>query len=113
MYSISGLSTVTIPFPFTWLVDGVATDPVSLLLEWAFKLDDRTKPGSSDWHPGTWETWSVAVGTPYRAVTPTIGPGGLITNLTARPQPYWAWPRVTAASDNIWTPASPIPFKVI
>lgn len=112
MYAISGLATVTIPFPFTYLLNGNATDPVALQLDWAFMLDDSTKPGTNDWHAGTWETWSTASGTPYRAVTPTIGPGGLITTLAARPQPYWAWPRVTAASDDVWVPKSPIPFTV-
>lgn len=111
MQVISGLATVTMPFRFTWLVNGVITDPISLLLEWAFELDDRTQP--TVWVPGSWETWSTTVGSPYKAVTPTIGPAGTVKNLTARPQPYYAWMRVTAAADDVWVRPSPIPFKVI
>ena len=101
-YRQSSLTTDTIPYPFEVTNLGNDINPTAYTVEFAFMLDDKTKPGISDWHAGTWETWTVTgVGTPYRAVTPDIGPVGTITTLTARTQPYWPWLRVTESGTVI------------
>ena len=97
-YRQSSLTTDTIPYPFEITSLGADANPTTYTVEFAFMSDDKTKPAGTDWHAGTWETWTVTgVGTPYRAVTPSIGPAGIVTTLTARPQPYFPWLRVTVS----------------
>jgi hypothetical protein len=55
------------------------------------------KPGVTDWVAGTWETDTVTgPATPYVAVTPSIGPVGTITTLTAA-APYYPWVQITVS----------------
>ena len=101
-YRQSSLTTDSIPYPVTFESNGVVTDPTAYTAEFAFMLDEQTKPGTNDWHAGTWQTWTITgPGTPYRAVTPSVGPTGTITTLTARPQPYYPWLRITVAANDV------------
>ena len=101
-YRQSSLATDTIPYRYTLKTDGNPVDPTANPVSFAFMLDDVTKPGATDWVSGTWETWTATgADTPYRAVTPSIGPAGAVTSLAARTQPYYPWIRVTLSATNV------------
>ena len=107
-YSQSGLTTDQIAYPVTYLNNGAPSDPSATAVSFAFMSDDVTKPGTSDWQAGTWATFTITVGTAYRALTPFVGPTGAVTSLTARSQPYWPWIKLVDGATTIVMQLQPI-----
>lgn len=84
--NISSLSTEYIKVPVTATVSGVAINPTTDTVQFAFTAAD-VNPVLADWKSGTWET---SGGVYYARCL--VGPAGTVTLAAGD---YWVWLKVT------------------
>lgn len=105
MITRSVLDTQYLPYPVAFIIGGVAQNPTSDTVQFAFMPNPANQnPGTSDWHTGTWITTSTGT---YMAQI-LIGPANTGTPLTVGL--YNVWIKIT---DNPEIPIEQIDLLTI